>query len=144
MKKLFTLFFAICYCFLGFADDPAASWVISNEGKVDAKKISFRETKMTLVLENGDKKIIPNDQIKSYSVNGKVFKKLPLFVDGKPSGKMVFMELVKNQNDMTLYRYNYSSYSPNLKIASYLLFKDDQMVFQYDEKTHRCALNRNP
>jgi hypothetical protein len=144
MKKIFTLILAICYCLLGFADDPAGSWVISNEGKVEAKKINFRETKTTLLLENGKKLTISNDQIKSYSVNGKLFKKLPLYLDGKPSGKMVFMELVKNQDNMALYRYNYSSYSPNLKIASYLLFKDDQMIFQYDEKTHRCALNRNP
>ena len=144
MKKLFTLFLAICYCFLGFADDPAGSWVISNEGRIDAKKVNFRETKTSLLLENGKKLIISNDQIKSYSKNGKVFKKLPLYLDGKNTGKLVFMELVKNLDDMILYRYNTSSYSPNLKIVSYLLFKGDQLVFQYDEKSHHCALNKFP
>jgi hypothetical protein len=144
MKKLFTLILALSYCFMGFANDPAGSWVISNEGKLDAKKINFRETKTTLLLENGKKLVIPNDQINSYSSKGKVFKKLPLYLDGKASGKMVFMELVKNQNDMSLYRYNTSSYSPNLKIVSYMLFKGDQMVFQYDEKSHHCALNMIP
>jgi hypothetical protein len=144
MKKIFTISLAIFYCFLGFADDPAGSWVVSNEGKLDVKKINFRDTKTKLILEDGKKLTISNDQIKSYSVNGRVYKKLQLYLDGKPSGKLVFMEMVKNQNDMILYRYNYSSYNPNLKIASYLLFKGDQMVFQYDEKSHRCALNQNP
>jgi hypothetical protein len=144
MKKIFTLILALCCCFMGFADDPAGSWVISNEGKLDAKKISLRDTRTTLVLENGKKLTISNDQIKSYSVNGKVFKKLPLYMDGKPSGKMVFMELVKNQDDMTLYRYNTSNYNPYFKVVSYLLYKGDQLVFQYDEKSHRCALNKNP
>ena len=144
MKKLFTLILAICYCFLGFADDPAGTWVISDEGRIDAKKINLRETETTLLLENGKKLLIPNDQIISYSVNGKVFKKFPLYLDGKTSGKMVFMELVKTQNDMTLYRYNASSYNPNLKIFNYLLYKGDQLVFQYDEKSHRCALNKTP
>jgi hypothetical protein len=144
MKKIFTLILAMGYCFLGFADNPAGSWVISNDVKLDAKKINFRETKTTIVLENGKKKIIPNDQITSYSANGKVFKKLPLYLDGKPSGKVVFMELVKNQNDMTLYRYNSSSYNPYLKMVSYLLYKGDQLVFQYDEKSHHCALNKTP
>ena len=64
----------------------AGSWVISNEGKIDVKKISFRDTKTTLLLENGKKLSIPNDQIKSYSLNGKVFKKLPLYLDGKTTG----------------------------------------------------------
>jgi hypothetical protein len=144
MKKLFTLILAICYCFLGFADDPTGSWVISNEGKIEGKKINIRETKTTLLLENGKKLNIPNDQIKSYSLNGKVFKKLPLYLDGKITSKLVFMELVKNQNDMTLYKYNTSSYNPYLKIVSYLLYKGDQLVFQYDEKSHHCALNKFP
>jgi hypothetical protein len=144
MKKLFTLILVLFYCLIGFADDPANSWVISNEGKMDAKKINIRETKTTLLLENGKKLVIANDQIKSYSKNGQVFKKLPLYLDGKITDKLVFMELVKKQDDMTLYRYNTSSYSPNLKIVSYLLFKGDQMVFQYDEKSHHCALNKFP
>ena len=62
----------------------------------------------------------------------------------KPPDKLVFMELVKNQDDMALYKYNTSSYSPNLKIVSFLLFKGDQLVFQYDEKSHHCALNKFP
>ncbi len=144
MKKLFTLILAAFYCFVVFADDPAGSWVIAKEEKIDAKKISFRDTKTTLLLDNGKKLIIPNDQISSYSINGKEYKKLPLYLDGKITDKHVFMELVKIQDDMTLYKYNTSSYSPNLKIVSFLLFKGDQMIFQYDEKSHRCALNAFP
>jgi hypothetical protein len=144
MKKMFTLIFLMSYCFLGFADDPTGSWVISNEGKIEGKKINVRETKTTLLLENGKKLNIPNDQIVSYSLNGKVFKKLPLYLDGKITEKLVFMELVKNQNDMTLYRYNSSSYNPYQKVVSFLLYKGDQLVFQYDEKSHHCALNKNP
>jgi hypothetical protein len=144
MKKLFTLILAMCYCFMGFADDPAGSWVISNEGKIDVKKINFRETKTTLFLENGKKLVIPIDQINSYSINGKVFKKLPLYLDGKITNQLVFMELVKNQNDMMLYMYKGSSYSPYFKIVHYLLFKGDQLVFQYDEKSTHCALNMFP
>lgn len=144
MKKLFTLILTICYCFMGFAEDPAGSWVISNEGKIEAKKINMRETKTTLLLENGKKLIIPNDQINSYALNGKVFKKLPLYLDGKITNQLIFMELVKNQNDMALYRYSTSSYSPYIKIVNYLLYKGDQLVFQYDEKSHHCALNKFP
>jgi hypothetical protein len=144
MKKIFTLVLATCYCFMGFADDPAGSWVISNEGKIEGKKINIRDTKTTLLLENGKKINIPNDQIKSYSINGRVFKKLPLYLDGKITNQFVFMELVKDQNDMTLYRYNTSNYNPYLKMVSYLLYKGDQLVFQYDERSHHCALNKFP
>jgi hypothetical protein len=111
---------------------------------MDAKKINFRDTKTTVLLENGKKVTISNDQIESYSSHGKVFKKLPLYLDGKTTGQQVFMELVKNQDDMTLYKYNTSSYSPNLKIISFMLFKGDKLLFQYDEKSHHCALNKFP
>jgi hypothetical protein len=144
MKKLFTLIVSALYCFVLLADDPAGSWVISNEGRIEAKKISFRDTKTTLLLENGKKLTISNDQIKSYSLKGKEYKKLQLYLDGKVTDKSVFMELVKEENDMTLYKYSTASYSPNLKIVSFLLFKGDKLVFQYDEKSHRCALNANP
>ena len=144
MKKLFTLILAICYCFMGFAVDPASSWVVSTEGRIDVKKINFRETKTTQLLENVKKLVIPIDQITSYSLKGKVFKKLPLYLNGKATGQLVFMELVKNQDDMSLYKYNASSYNPNVKIVSFLLFKADQLVFQYDEKSHHCALNKIP
>lgn len=144
MKKLFTLCWAICYCFIGFADNPSGSWVISNEGKIDVKKISFRETNTALLLENGKKLVIPVDQIKSYSIHGKVFKKLPLYLDGKITDRNVFMELVKIQGDMSLYKYNTSIYSPNLKMVSFLLFRGDELVFEYDEKSHGCALNMFP
>jgi hypothetical protein len=144
MKKIFTLVLASLYFFGAFADDPAGSWVISKEGRIDVKKINFRDTKTTLLLENGKKLTIPNDQIKSYALDGKEFKKLPLYLNGKITDKLVFMELVKKQNDMTLYKYNTSSYSPNLKLVSFLLYKGDELVFQYDEKSHRCALNMFP
>jgi hypothetical protein len=118
--------------------------VISHEEKIDAKKITLHDTKTALLLENGKKVTIPNEEIESYSLNGKIFKKLPLYRDGKITNKLVFMEEVKKQNDMTLYKYNTSSYSPNYKIVSFMLYKGDQLFFQYDEKSHRCALNKNP
>jgi|WetSurMetagenome_2_1015567.scaffolds.fasta_scaffold681305_1 hypothetical protein len=142
MKKIFTLFLAVCYCFLGFADDLTGSWVVSNEGKIDVKKISFRESRTVVILENGQKLNIPADQIKSYSINGKVFKRLPLYVNGNITEQMVFMELVKNQDNMELYRFNTSSYSSNSRYVCFMLFKGDQLVYEYDEKSHRCSLNK--
>jgi hypothetical protein len=129
---------------MGYADNLTGSWVISKEGKIDVKKISFRETKTILLLENGEKLNIPVDQIQSYSLNGKVFKKLPLYLDGKITDQLVFMEMVKNQDDMTLYKYNTSNYSTNSKYVCFILFKGDQLVYEYDEKSHRCALNKLP
>jgi hypothetical protein len=144
MKKLFTLILSLCYCFMGFAANLTDTWVISNEGKIEAIKISFREAKTILLLENGKKLNIPVDQVKSYSLHGKVFKRLPLYVDGKITDQMVFMELVKNQDDMTLYKFNTSSYSTNSKYICFMLFKGDRLIYEYDEKSHRCALNKFP
>ena len=139
MKKLFVLLLAVGYCLASFSFEPAASWILSNAGKMNIKKISISVSKARIVLENGNKLTIPIDQISSYSVNGKVFNKLPLYKDGKPTGQMAFMELIKTSGGSSLYQYGMTDdfVSPNLQVRNYnyFLYNGDKLQQELDEKS---------
>jgi hypothetical protein len=84
MKKALFLLLTLGFCFAGIANPPVDSWIISKEGKMNCKQTA---------------------QINSYSLDGKLFNKLNLYIDGKVTNRMVFMELVKTRGGSSLYKY---------------------------------------
>jgi hypothetical protein len=144
MKKSIVLFSIILFCLSGIAKDLSASWVLTTEGKMNCKKINIGYNKARVVLENGQKKTIPVDLINSYTLNGKVFNKLPLYQVGKQTNKMVFMELIKTKSDLSLYKYEYFNYGRsaydfkdlNAKLFSYFLYDNGRkLLMELDEKS---------
>jgi hypothetical protein len=143
MKKILVLFSVVLLCLSGIAKDTDASSVTAREGKMNCIKIYVGFNKVRVMLENGQKRSIPLDQIDSYTLNGKEFKKLPLFENGKQTNKMVFMELIKTQSDSSLYKYTYYNYGRsaydfkdlNAKRYSYFLYKDNRLYKELDEKS---------
>jgi hypothetical protein len=139
MNKLFVLLLTVVYCLVGIAAEPAGSWILSNTGKMNMKKISFGISKARIILENGNKLTIPIDQICSYSINGKVFNKLPLYKDGKLTNRMVFMELIKTSGELSLYKYGMTNdfVSPNLQVINYnyFLYNGDKFQQELDQKS---------
>jgi hypothetical protein len=138
MKKLFVLLVAAVYCLGGIAAEPTGSWIFSNTGKMNMKKISFGVSKAKIVLENGKKLTIPITQLSSYSVNGKVFNKLPLYKNGKPTGQMVFMELIGTQGELSLYRYesfNFESVKPHDIVVNFAIYNGDKLHLSLTDKT---------
>ena len=136
MKKLFFCLVTAGYSLFVVAGNPVDSWIVSAEGRIPVKKLTIRENDARFVSQDGQKKTVALDQIDSYSVDGKVFKKLPLFIDGMKTQQKVFMELVRNQGELDLYRYSDWSYCPYSKINNYLLYHGDSLVLAYDEKSH--------
>ena len=135
MKKLIVLISVILFCLSGIAKDLGSSWVVTNEGKMDCKKIRIGYYNARVVLENGQKKIIPIVLIKSYTLNGTVFTKLPLYQNGKPTGQMVFMELIKACYDFNLYKYEYTNTNLWGKVTCYFLYNGDKLHLALDEKS---------
>jgi hypothetical protein len=144
MKKSIVLFSIVLFCLSGIAKDLSASWVLTREGKMNCKKIFMGYNKARIVLENGQKKTIPVDLISSYTLNGKVFTRLPLYQVGKQTNKMVFMEMIKTQSDLSLYKYEYINYGRsaydfsdlNAKHFSYFLYDDaKKLIMELDEKS---------
>ena len=134
MKKLLLIFLVTGYCLSILAGIPDGCWVISSDGKMNGKKVTVSGSKLKLILDDGKKVVMPLDQIDAYSINGCVFQKLPIYVDGQPTGKRIFMELVKSQGALKLYKYCNWSY-PNKKITCFLLYNNDALLMEYDENS---------
>jgi hypothetical protein len=136
MKKFYLVLIILPYCLVIIAGNHE-SWVTTKDSTYFTKKMQFGDSRAKLVFDNGSKISLPIDQIDSYCLNGKEFKKFPLYINGKPTKNMVFMELVKTQDNLKLYRYCKSSYCPYSKVVSYLLFDGSKLSLAYDDKLTR-------
>jgi len=131
MKKALLFLLTIGFCLAGIANPPADAWVISKEGKLSCKQIHVGTFKARVQLQDGSKIVLPIDQINSYSLDGTVFNKLNLYVDGKPTGRTVFMELLKTCNGASLYKYyRYDADTPQY---CYYIYKGNQFFRALDD-----------
>ena len=131
MKKSLLLILTIAYCMVGNAIMPAVSWVVSKDGLMNCKQVSVKNSKAKILLHDGKNITIPLAQINSYSQDGKMFKKLNLYRDGKPTNRMEFMQLLKIRDGYCLYKYNrYDAESP---YDCYYIYKGDQLCYALDK-----------
>jgi hypothetical protein len=139
MKKILVLVLLAGYCIAGIASKPA-SWVSTNNGKIDAKKMAVGIKRARIVTTDGKTMLLPLDQINAYSIDGRVFENMPLYKDGKPTGKTAFMELIKSRNGLAIYQY-VSSAPIDYDIYEAFVYKGAQLQLELDEKTLPNACN---
>jgi hypothetical protein len=138
MKKLFVLLVAAGYCLAGIAAEPTSSWISTTSGKMNIKSISFGISNARAVLENGKVMKLPIEQLNSYSVEGKLFNKMPLYKYGKPTGDMAFMELIGKKGELSLYRYesfNFESVKPHDTVTNFAIYDGDKLHLALTDKT---------
>lgn len=138
MKKAFVLFTAVLFCLSGMAKGLGDSWVITQNGKIDCKKVNMGYNKARIVFENGQKEVVTFNSINSLSINGKIFNKLPLYENGKPGKQSAFMELIKTHGNLSLYKlgyYDLGSADPNEISYHYFLYNGTKLHLALNEKT---------
>ena len=138
MKKLFVLLSVFLFCISGIARDLGTSWVVTDEGRIDCKKVTLGYNHARIMLGNGQKSSIELSRVSSFSADGKVYTKLPLFKDGKPTNKMMFMEHIKTCGELSLYKLSvrdFDSPNPKEKIEQYFLYNGSKLHLALDEKT---------
>jgi hypothetical protein len=101
MKKILVILVAVLVYLPAFSSDD---WMETSEGKIECKDISLKVGKADAVLEDGQKIEVDFKDISSFSQNGKLYVKLRLFEDNKPTKNLAFMEQVGTWNELTLYR----------------------------------------
>ena len=131
MKKALLFLLTIGFCLAGIANPPADAWVISKEGKLNCKQIHVGTNKVRVLLQDGSRIVLPIDQINSYSLDGKLFNKLTLYIDGNPTDRMVFMELLKTRGGSSLYKYyRFDTDTPQY---CYYIYKGNQFHYALDD-----------
>lgn len=110
-------------------------------------KLTLGPTKAKLILDNGNKITLMNNELVAYKKNGKIFEKVPLYIKNKNTNKEVFMELLKYTNGMKLYRYTTYEQEVNLPysvgstkpIGKFYVFKNGNYHLQIDEANYQTV-----
>jgi hypothetical protein len=76
--------------------------------------------------------------INSFSLKGKVYTKLRVYADSKPTKQMAFMELIKTWGGLSVYKLAYcdlGSAGPAETTYRYFLYQDKKMYLELDDRT---------
>jgi|SRR3972149_3936010 len=114
------------------------NYVMTKSDTVICEKLRFGFINAVCILPNGEKTKVPNQEIVKYYQRGRLFEKMPLIADNKPTGNMKFMELIRYSNGMRMYKYttyNAKIGAPEIKL---FIYKDDQYVLKVDENNKQC------
>lgn len=111
-------------------------------------RLTVGPTKARLILDNGKKMTLMNNEVVAYKKNGKIYEKVPLYFKDKNTNRQVFMEIIKYKNGMKLYRYNsYSSFRPGFSaddpqpVEQYYVFKNGSYHLQLDKVNYKTVFD---
>ena len=110
-------------------------------------KLTLGPTKAKLILDNGSKITLMNNELVAYKKDGKIFEKVPLYYKNKPTSREVFMEILKYSNGMKLYRYTAYEQDVNLpfsagetrEVNKFYVYKNGNYHLQVDEANYKTV-----
>jgi hypothetical protein len=131
------------------AKSTETNYFISTAGQLTHfKHITFKHNEIKVVLENGEKLIIPSAQIKTIRAKGKIYDKLPVYKNNEPTTKEVFMELVTTKDGLKLYRYSSDinsdrrtmgfNVNDNYEMENYVVYKDGQFKTEVNDSNYEA------
>lgn len=151
MKTLLISFVTLFACVSMFANIPSSpdDYVKTKNDVLYYSKLSFGPTKARLILDNGKRITLMNNELIAYKKDGKIYEKVPLYVHNKNTNKMVFMEILKYTNGMKLYRYHTfesESKSPytlgsSKEVDKFYVFKNGSYHLQLDDANYKTVFS---
>lgn len=104
------------------ASGQSFTWYQTDGGQVSCKKINVQGDKLKVVLENGEKQVVPAASVSSYYTEDKLFLKKGIFANGVKQDH--FMEFLKTRDDMSLFMF------PDNGTYRYLVYKGDELFIE--------------
>ena len=141
MKKLAILISGTLFCLAGMAAESSDSWVISGKDRISCDKVNVGIAKARITLDNGEKMTLPVNQIDAYSADGMVFDRKMVYRNGKPTGHKEFMELIKINGDLSLYKTTTFDDDLGTAVDVYNVYKGDNLYLKLDNKSMPSVFN---
>jgi hypothetical protein len=141
MKKLAILISGTLFCLAGMAAESSDSWVITGKDRISCDKVNVRIAKAHITLDNGEKMTLPVNQIESYSTDGMVFNKKMVYKNGKATGHKEFMQLLKINGDLSLYKTTTFNDDLGSAIDVYSVYKGEDLYLTLDRKSIPSVFN---
>ncbi len=86
-------------------NNNSMSYVITTNDSIACKNVVLESDAVRVDMADYTFVELQKADVKSYSVNGKVFVNLPVYRNNRSTGKYAFMEMVKENNGFKLYQY---------------------------------------
>ncbi|HEY4787977.1 MAG TPA: hypothetical protein VIH57_18110 [Bacteroidales bacterium] len=151
MKKLVLILTVLMMSLSGFAAGLGENYYMVSTGeKLYFKKIQIGTQVIRATLENGKKVVIPISEVKMYTLNGKIYEKLPVYVNNKITNKHSFMEFVTTRAGLKLYKYSKyvegvdkatGAYLGVSKVDYYVVYRGDQLHVDVTEKNYQTLFD---
>jgi hypothetical protein len=135
MKKLVVFISGVLFCAAGIAAIPSNSWVVTGENRIECEKVNVGISKARILFENGEKKIVPISEVDAYSKGNTVYNKKMIYRNGKPTGQQAFMELLKVNGNLSLYRTTEFDAQIGAPVDVFYVYKGDDLYLALDQKT---------
>jgi hypothetical protein len=110
------------------------SYVITNNDTLYCQNVVAGTANLNCVLQSGEKVKIPYNAVQTFFDGQTIKSKLPVYVNGKQTGKLRLMELIGCENGIFVYKYeNFSGTTDSMDI-----------IINYYDKTGYLNSQANP
>lgn len=105
MKKLFVILILVMSALMLKAGGEATNYVTVNGKTYFCQTMKTGLLNMNLKLSDGTTMKVPFKNVDSYSLNGKLYERLPVMCKGAPANCTALMEYVTSRNGFRLYKF---------------------------------------
>jgi hypothetical protein len=136
MKKILISFIFTFMVISLFAErNDTLNYIVTKNDTLSCKEITVGRGVTTCCQQNDVKIKLSDDDIISYSLDGRIYEKKPLIIDQIKSKKTCWMELLKCKCDMKVFKYRHYDYQTNKMTNEYFVFNNkEEFVVQINEK----------
>lgn len=132
-------------------DNVEPSIVITKNDTTVCKKVALNSNGIVMKMFDGTSVNVSNDNVLTFTSQGKTFERRELYINNKATGKFVLMELLGQKNGLRLYRYDFSKASQDIialknseKVENHttlLIYKDENFYVQVSKANASTILD---
>jgi hypothetical protein len=149
MKTLATLILVAVFSLPALASTGNGDYIITTDGQVIVSDLSYGLFNIRVKDNDGQLMKISYAEVVSYKKGDRIFEKKELYTGNKQTGKQVFMELLRQDNGLRLYRYacegakcdRKSMFLEPANACKLFVFKGDQYMLEVNAANRETVLD---
>ena len=136
-----TLVLALAGISLNAKKNPSFKYFITKEDTVICKKLNYGLVNTTYKLHNGERNKISNREVLKFSINGRIYEKMPVFEGNQPTGEVKLMELIMYSRGLGVYKYVFSNSELESLQTKIFVYKADKFMLCVNDNNRESICN---
>ncbi len=136
MKK-FNLLLAIAFLSLTTVVRAGVQdYIITEDNVKYYEKVRYGLTTSLIGIDDTGRVKYNAKDVKAFRKDGRIYERMPVFLNNQETGRYAFMELLSYRNDLKVFRYNCPSHMQD----KFFVYRDGNYMVEFD-KTNSSTLN---